>query len=606
MTVETTAALIQLVYTGPGTYNFLFKVDEPDTDLEVIHTDTDGVQTVLSYGTDPGYTATIDTSFNGVVTVTDTGGVLGTTGWLLIKRVTQITQVRDWLNTGSLNLETIERAYDKLTMISQELDSKGFAPTVLGAWAALTDYDYGDVVLYSGDYYLCMVAHTSGASFDTIYWTKYIDATLGTSADEVSYDNTASTLLADNVQDAIDELDVSVADKPERYRGLWDASGGTTPTWGSLLTGDYGYISVAGTIGGVYFKVGDRIIYNGATWDKIESVGAPNKNLLRNPSWDVDHFGYVTITRSVASFPLVHGWVKAPWPVYDAAPDYIASAVRPWPLIYTSTNLREIALRADNFYRGAMYQVLEESGNELKDKDITISATVSQGSINVYMVPLTAQYAALSLTALAPYLIGTLDTTTASVSGTVPTATWATTLRYALVVVDMKTDYASHSDFANWAHFKVEYGLNPTPYERRSLVEEALIQSRYLDTSIPDFNLQAVTVKAATNNGERRYENPSNVATANFVPVNVVERNYSPGTSGVYDGRSPALTPLTGNGVYSPVTGAAGKVAVSGTDRAATLQRQGQGVWTPRNDSGVTFTANSEIRFHYLVMRELL
>jgi hypothetical protein len=56
------------------------------------------------------------------------------------------------------------------------------------------------------------------------------------------------------------------------YRGTWDASGGVYPT--SPSTGDYYIISVAGTISGTVYAVGDGMIYNGATWDKIDNTDA--------------------------------------------------------------------------------------------------------------------------------------------------------------------------------------------------------------------------------------------------------------------------------------------------------------------------------------------
>lgn len=56
------------------------------------------------------------------------------------------------------------------------------------------------------------------------------------------------------------------------YQGTWDASGGTYP--GSPSKGHYYVISVAGTIGGHVFNPGDSIIYNGTSWDYIDSTDA--------------------------------------------------------------------------------------------------------------------------------------------------------------------------------------------------------------------------------------------------------------------------------------------------------------------------------------------
>lgn len=54
------------------------------------------------------------------------------------------------------------------------------------------------------------------------------------------------------------------------YRGAWDASGGTYP--GTPITGDYYKCTVGGTVSGTVFAINDSIIYNGTTWDKIDST----------------------------------------------------------------------------------------------------------------------------------------------------------------------------------------------------------------------------------------------------------------------------------------------------------------------------------------------
>jgi hypothetical protein len=56
------------------------------------------------------------------------------------------------------------------------------------------------------------------------------------------------------------------------YQGSYDASGGSYP--GSPALGYFYKISVAGTMGGVPYAVGDSIIYNGTGWDKIDNTEA--------------------------------------------------------------------------------------------------------------------------------------------------------------------------------------------------------------------------------------------------------------------------------------------------------------------------------------------
>ena len=53
------------------------------------------------------------------------------------------------------------------------------------------------------------------------------------------------------------------------YQGTYDASGGTYPAVPSK--GYYWVISVQGTLGGVLYKVGDWLAYNGTTWDKVDN-----------------------------------------------------------------------------------------------------------------------------------------------------------------------------------------------------------------------------------------------------------------------------------------------------------------------------------------------
>ena len=54
------------------------------------------------------------------------------------------------------------------------------------------------------------------------------------------------------------------------YRGSLDASSGNYPV--SPVLGDYYKISVSGTISTVLYNANDSIIYNGLTWDKIDST----------------------------------------------------------------------------------------------------------------------------------------------------------------------------------------------------------------------------------------------------------------------------------------------------------------------------------------------
>ena len=55
-----------------------------------------------------------------------------------------------------------------------------------------------------------------------------------------------------------------------KYKGVLDASAGSYPS--SPEQGDYYVISVAGTISGNYYHMGDWAVYNGSSWDDIDNA----------------------------------------------------------------------------------------------------------------------------------------------------------------------------------------------------------------------------------------------------------------------------------------------------------------------------------------------
>jgi hypothetical protein len=104
------------------------------------------------------------------------------------------------------------------------------------------------------------------------------------------------SLLSDDltIKEAIQELETLIEGLPDpmEYKGVWDASTNTpTLTDGTGNNGDVYYVSVAGTqfTPSIAFKVGDKVVYNGALskyekWDVIDPVdtdevpeGAANK-----------------------------------------------------------------------------------------------------------------------------------------------------------------------------------------------------------------------------------------------------------------------------------------------------------------------------------------
>lgn len=59
------------------------------------------------------------------------------------------------------------------------------------------------------------------------------------------------------------------------YKGQWDASSGAYPVQTTYTVGDFYIVSVAGTVSGVAYYVGDWIIWNGTSWDR-----SANANLV--------------------------------------------------------------------------------------------------------------------------------------------------------------------------------------------------------------------------------------------------------------------------------------------------------------------------------------
>lgn len=114
-----------------------------------------------------------------------------------------------------------------------------------GSWATSTAYNRLDTVLFSGNVYLCLTAHTASASFatDAANWRALI----------------------------------TLAGNPVYYRGTFDASAGypSSPAQGDLYVA-----SVAGTISSVDYGIGDMAFYNGSSWDRIENNA--NDRVLRS------------------------------------------------------------------------------------------------------------------------------------------------------------------------------------------------------------------------------------------------------------------------------------------------------------------------------------
>jgi hypothetical protein len=79
------------------------------------------------------------------------------------------------------------------------------------------------------------------------------------------------------------------------YRGTWDASNGTAPPqypvtyyWENLRQGHYWVISVRGTIDGTAYLIGDWIVWNGASWDRVNNFSNINLDLGHTSTINAD------------------------------------------------------------------------------------------------------------------------------------------------------------------------------------------------------------------------------------------------------------------------------------------------------------------------------
>jgi hypothetical protein len=115
------------------------------------------------------------------------------------------------------------------------------------------------------------------------------------------------------------------------YKGVWDASTTAYPT--SPAKGDYYIVSVAGTISGVKYTIGDMMAYNGSVWNKIEGgnetdpvVGAVNGIVKANGSGTISAATAGVDYVATESDPVFNAWKIATPPLYSET-DPVVGAV---------------------------------------------------------------------------------------------------------------------------------------------------------------------------------------------------------------------------------------------------------------------------------------
>ena len=161
MTISYIEPVITYVSSGNGAYPFTFKV-LAESDIEVWYTSAStGARVQLVRGSD--FSVTVSNP-GGTVTILDNAPA---GGQILIERRVPIDQPTDWVNNGPFDMDLLEADLDRIIMIVQQLgwdvSSGQAAINYRGPWAATTTYTIRDIVRTSnGNYYFCIVGHTSG------------------------------------------------------------------------------------------------------------------------------------------------------------------------------------------------------------------------------------------------------------------------------------------------------------------------------------------------------------------------------------------------------------------------------------------------------------
>ena len=122
MTISTTS--IKNSYSGDNSttvFNYTFKISDDD-DIKVIIRSSAGVETVKTKTTHYNVSG-VGNSGGGQITFT-AGNVPTNTETVVLRRETPQTQGLDLIENDPMPAENIETAFDKLTVISQELQEQ--------------------------------------------------------------------------------------------------------------------------------------------------------------------------------------------------------------------------------------------------------------------------------------------------------------------------------------------------------------------------------------------------------------------------------------------------------------------------------------------------
>ena len=285
MTIAATSPVKIYAFTGAGDYIFDFLIFK-DTNVKCYHTDaTTGAVTALTYSTDYTVDFTEGTP-GGTVTVswnTETDGTLE------IRRALPFTQEVDWVNNNALDMGILEAAFDRATMLLQQMDAiiaEGSAETVWkGNWTTGTAYSVRDLVVDTSNNYLyvCAVTHTASAAIATDiasgYWKLILEPT--------------STNISDDAFGATwDGLTDTAASKNALYDELNDKVSSSTLE-SSLLAAVPAGVIMAYSPG--YFTNGSNSGFT--TGLSANTIAAANTEL--NPTWRVCDGSYLSDSSSM-------------------------------------------------------------------------------------------------------------------------------------------------------------------------------------------------------------------------------------------------------------------------------------------------------------------
>lgn len=170
MTIATQQAFQTFLGNGVVTsFNFNFVADEA-ADIQVIYTNANGTQTVL---TTSQYTLTINSpavgqlwGVGGTVVYPITGTPIANGTSLTVQRVIPEQQLVTILDQGDFSSQVIEQALDILEMQIQQVSAR--TGQFRGTWSTGVTYNFGDIVVdgvngtNTTNWYMCINANVSG------------------------------------------------------------------------------------------------------------------------------------------------------------------------------------------------------------------------------------------------------------------------------------------------------------------------------------------------------------------------------------------------------------------------------------------------------------